>query len=44
MHTRIDYLVNKYSFTELNESPRLRRQWQDVLEECRQTEAGPEER
>ncbi|EHU6100246.1 hypothetical protein KZF83_004868 [Escherichia coli] len=25
MHTRIDYLVNKYSFTELNESPRLRR-------------------
>ncbi|EEY4117454.1 DNA-binding protein, partial [Escherichia coli] len=24
MHTRIDYLVNKYSFTELNESPRLR--------------------
>ncbi len=37
MHTRIDYLVNKYSFTELNESPRLRRQWQDVLEECRHT-------
>lgn len=25
-------------------NPRLRRQWQDVLEECRQTEAGPEER
>ena len=44
MRTRIDYLANKYSFTELNESPRLRRQWQDVLEECRQTEAGPEER
>ena len=44
MHTRIDYLADKYSFTELNESSRLRRQWQDVLEECRQTEAGPEER
>ncbi|EHK7113912.1 hypothetical protein H3436_004868 [Escherichia coli] len=46
MHTRIDYLADKYCFTELNESPRLRlrRQWQDVLEECRQTEAGPEER
>ncbi|MCA2070868.1 DNA-binding protein, partial [Escherichia coli] len=38
MRTRIDYLANKYSFTELNESPRLRWQWQDVLEECRQTE------
>ncbi|MEG9982773.1 hypothetical protein V6247_25940, partial [Escherichia coli] len=37
MRTRIDYLVNKYCFTELNESPRLRRQWQDVLDECRQT-------
>ncbi|EGI42060.1 conserved hypothetical protein [Escherichia coli TA280] len=44
MRTRIDYLADKYSFTELNKSPRLRRQWQDVLEECRQTEAGPEER
>ena len=44
MHIRIDYLADKNCFTELNESPRLRRQWQDVLEECRQTEAGPEER
>lgn len=44
MCTRIDYLVNKYCFTEVNESPRLRQQWRDVLEECRQTEAGPEER
>ena len=44
MRTRIDYLADKYCFTELNESPRLRLQWQDVLEECRQTEAGPEER
>ncbi|ENA59792.1 putative DNA-binding domain protein, partial [Escherichia coli 178900] len=44
MRTRIDYLADKYCFTERNESPRLRQQWQDVLEECRQTEAGPEER
>ncbi|ELT4260146.1 DNA-binding protein, partial [Escherichia coli] len=44
MRTRIDYLADKYCFTELNESSRLRLQWQDVLEECRQTEAGPEER
>ncbi|MEH0107864.1 DNA-binding protein, partial [Escherichia coli] len=43
MCTRIDYLADKYCFTERNESSRLRRQWQDVLEECRQTEAGPEE-
>ncbi|MFY4635129.1 DNA-binding protein, partial [Escherichia coli] len=40
----MDYLAANYRFTELNESPRLRRQWQDVLDECRQTEAGPEER
>nr|MDN1500463.1 hypothetical protein [Escherichia coli] len=44
MRTRIDYLADKYCFTELNESPRLRRQWQDVLDKCRQTEAGLEER
>lgn len=44
MRTRIDYLADKYCFTERNESPRLRRQWQDVLVECRQTEAGPKER
>ncbi|EHZ3280208.1 DNA-binding protein, partial [Escherichia coli] len=28
MRTRIDYLADKYCFTERNESPRLRRQWQ----------------
>ncbi|EOB2007329.1 DNA-binding protein, partial [Escherichia coli] len=44
MRTQIDYLADKYCFTERSESPRLRQQWQDVLEECRQTEAGPEER
>ncbi|EHZ9996915.1 TPA: DNA-binding protein, partial [Escherichia coli] len=26
MRTRIDYLADKYCFTERNESPRLRRQ------------------
>ena len=36
MRTRIDYLADKYCFTELNESPRLRQQWQDVQEECQQ--------
>ena len=44
MPAQIDYLADKYCFTELNESPRLCQQWQDVLEECRLTEAGPEER
>ncbi|EOK8986256.1 DNA-binding protein, partial [Escherichia coli] len=29
MHTRIDYLADKYCFTERNESPCLRQQWQD---------------
>ncbi len=43
MRTRIDYLADKYCFTERNESPRLRQQWQDVLEEeCRQANVGPE--
>ncbi|EEZ1206080.1 DNA-binding protein, partial [Escherichia coli] len=28
MRTRIDYLADKYSFTELNELPRLHQQWQ----------------
>ncbi|EOT1632774.1 DNA-binding protein, partial [Escherichia coli] len=27
MCTRIDYLADKYCFTERNESPRLRQQW-----------------
>ncbi len=44
MSIRVDYLAEKYVFTEQNEPPRLTRQWQDVLEECRQTGAGPEER
>ncbi|MGE9640832.1 DNA-binding protein, partial [Escherichia coli] len=44
MRTRIDYQADKYCFTELNESPPLRRQWQDVLEVCRQEEAGSKER
>lgn len=31
-------------FTEAAETPRLKRQWGEVLEECRQLKAGPEER
>ena len=41
---RIDYEIEKYSFTELNESPRIARQWADTLDECRQTQANAEER
>ena len=42
MRTRVDYLADKYCFTERSESPRLRQQWQDVLEGCRQANVGPE--
>jgi len=41
---RIDYQIEKYSFTEVGETPRLTQQWADVAEECRQTQAGAEER
>jgi len=41
---RIDYQIEKYSFTEVGETPRLTQQWADVAEECRQTQAGSEER
>ncbi|MDU4355713.1 DNA-binding protein [Phytobacter diazotrophicus] len=44
MVDRIDYEIEKYSFTELNESPRIARQWADTLDECRQTQANAEER
>lgn len=43
VHELIIWRINTV-LQKLNESPRLRRQWQDVLDECRQTEAGPEER
>ena len=41
---RIDYHLEKYQFSCSDESPRLTRQWTDVLEECRQVKAGAEER
>lgn len=44
MARRIDYLIEKYQFTEINESPRITRQWIDVLTECKQEKAGVEER
>ncbi|KNC91161.1 helix-turn-helix domain-containing protein [Trabulsiella odontotermitis] len=44
MTERIDYQIEKYSFMEVAETPRLTHQWQEVLEECRQVQAGAEER
>jgi len=40
---RIDYHLEKYQFSCADESPRLTRQWADVVEECRQVKAGAEE-
>lgn len=44
MNERIDYHIEKYHFAPLDEAPRLARQWSEVLNECRQTQAGAEER
>lgn len=44
MAGRIDYHIEKYSFTELNEPPHLTRQWAEVTEQCREVRAGVEER
>ena len=44
MTGRIDYQAEKYSFTEAAESSRLTGQWADVIAECREMKAGPEER
>ncbi|WP_391567361.1 ECs1377 family protein [Serratia ureilytica] len=41
---RIDYHLEKYQFSCSDETPRLTRQWADVLEECRLLKAGAEER
>ncbi|MCW1828083.1 helix-turn-helix domain-containing protein [Enterobacter asburiae] len=40
----VDYRIEKYAFEETDETPRLTRQWRDVLEECRELQAGPGER
>lgn len=44
MNGRIDYLIEKYHFTEIAESPRIAGQWADVMAECRRENAGAEER
>lgn len=44
MSGRIDYQTEKYSFTEAAESSRLTGQWADVIAECQEMKAGPEER
>jgi len=41
---RIDYQIEKYSFTEAGETARLTRQWAEVRDECRQENAGAEAR
>ncbi len=41
---RIDDQIEKYPFSCADETPRLIRQWADVLEECRHLKAGAEER
>lgn len=40
----IDYQTEKYQFSCDGETPRLTRQWADVLEECRHLKAGAAER
>jgi hypothetical protein len=44
MVERIDYQIEKYSFAEVNETPRIAQQWAEVLKECRQVRAGNIER
>lgn len=44
MVERIDYQIEKYSFAEVNETPRIAQQWAEILKECRQVRAGNIER
>ena len=44
MNEKIDYHIEKYHFAPLDEAPRLAHQWSEVLNECRETQAGAEER
>lgn len=44
MGERIDYQIEKYSFAEINETPRIAQQWAEVMDECRQVKAGSAER
>lgn len=44
MAGKIDYQIEKYSFTEASEPERLANQWREVIDECRQSHAGVQER
>ena len=44
MVERIDYQIEKYSFAEVNQTPRIAQQWAEVIEECRLAQAGSIER
>jgi hypothetical protein len=44
MVKRIDYQIEKYSFTEVSEPERLARQWAEVIGECQQEKADSEMR
>ena len=44
MSGRIDYQIEKYSFGAVEENQRLTHQWAEVAAECRQLQAGAEER
>lgn len=44
MAGRVDYQIEKYRFMEAAESPRLTRQWSEVIAECQGNKAGAEER
>ncbi|WP_447888285.1 DNA-binding protein [Serratia fonticola] len=44
MVERIDYQIEKYSFADVNDTPRIAQQWAEVLKECRQVRAGSIER
>jgi hypothetical protein len=41
---KIDYQIEKFALTEAGEPAHITRQWQEVLDECRQQKAGAEER
>ncbi|NIF31822.1 DNA-binding protein [Enterobacter sp. Cy-643] len=44
MNERIDYQIEKYSFTEIEEPPRLSRQWEEVRQEFQREPQDAEQR
>ncbi|VEB97711.1 Uncharacterised protein [Cedecea lapagei] len=44
MNDRIDYQIEKYSFKEIEETPRLSRQWEEVKEEFQREPQDAEQR